>query len=141
MYFSYYLLLFVCLFVSMFLYSGHSDQESLLINILQDYRRNTMKLYMMIAHGLPSCMLILTYWLWHRFKSCGNIRKFRKSSISPKLLDRFPILIPLCVGLCYEMPRSLCKVPEQSKLSTYVMDLCWCYWHFPGPSARLWPIL
>jgi hypothetical protein len=62
-----------------------------------------MKLYMVIAHGLPSCMHILTCRLWHRLRSYDQIRKFRKSSISPKLLDVFQRLIPLCVGLnvCY----------------------------------------
>ncbi len=89
--------LFVCLFVSLF------RTESLLIISSETTGRISMKLYMMIAHGLPSCMHILTCWLWHRLRSYDQIRKFRKSSISPKLLDGFQSLIPLCVGLnvCY----------------------------------------
>ena len=56
LYFSYYLFfcLFVCLFVSLF------RTESLLIISSETTGRISVKLYMMIAYGLPSCMHILT---------------------------------------------------------------------------------
>jgi hypothetical protein len=98
LYFSYYLFfLYVCFFVSLF------RTESLLIISSETTGRIIMILYMMIAPGLPSCMHILTCWLWHPLRSYDQIRKFRKSSISPKLLNGFQSLIPLCVGLnvCY----------------------------------------
>ena len=90
-------------FSPMFLCSGRRDWKSLLIISSETTARNIMKLYMMIVYGPPSCMPILTCWFWHQLRIYAQIRKFRKSSISPKLLNGFQSLIPLCVGLsvCY----------------------------------------